>query len=166
MTLLLCPHCGTCDTPLLSPGTSSRVARATCAHCGAFLRWLPRGLVRVPSAGKDEAPMVCVNRCILVGTISPYGVERRTALSGTACAAFVLVLHEVSQDGKTYSTRLPCEVWGKKATAASELAPGTLVLFEGKLVRRKQGEQWEMVVAGWDVTPLAQSVGALTGSPA
>ena len=60
---------------------------------------------------------------------------------------------------------MPCEVWGKKAEGVSELEPGQLVLFEGKVARRKKGEQWELVVSGFDVLPLVVPVAALTGSP-
>jgi hypothetical protein len=59
---------------------------------------------------------------------------------------------------------VPCEVWGKKAEGVSELEPGALVLFEGRLAKRKKGEAWEMVVSGFDVTPITAPV-ALTGSP-
>jgi hypothetical protein len=40
-----CPRCGTIDTPRLGPGCGPHAARATCAHCGAFMKWLARGLV-------------------------------------------------------------------------------------------------------------------------
>ena len=66
--------------------------------------------------------------------------------------------------GREHLTLVPCEVWGKKAEAVAELDPGALVLFEGKLARRKKGEQWEMVVSGFDVTPLTAPLATLTGS--
>jgi single-stranded DNA-binding protein len=105
-----------------------------------------------------------VNRVVLVGTIGKYGVALRYHPSGTACASFMLVITEEGQEGKWYSTLVPCEVWGKKAEAASELEPGTLVLFEGKLKRQKKGEQWELVVSGFEVTAITAPVPALTGS--
>lgn len=37
-----CPRCGVIDTPKLGPGSGPHVARALCAHCGAFLAWLSR----------------------------------------------------------------------------------------------------------------------------
>ena len=45
------------------------------------------------------------------------------------------------QDGRAFTTLVPCEVWGRRAEAASELDAGQLVLFEGKLAKRKKGEQ-------------------------
>ena len=104
-----------------------------------------------------------VNRVLLVGTISKYGVEVRYAPSGAPCASLTLVLVEQGQDGKAHLTLVPCEVWGKKAEAASELDAGQLVLFEGKLAKRKKGEAWELCVSGFDVTPITAPV-ALTGS--
>jgi hypothetical protein len=35
-----CPRCGVVDRPLLSPGTGPHACKATCAHCGRFLRWI------------------------------------------------------------------------------------------------------------------------------
>ena len=105
-----------------------------------------------------------VNRVVLVGTMGKYGVLLKYAPSGTACASFTLVLTEPSQDGKYYSTLIPCECWGRKAEAASELEPGQLCAFEGKLAKRKKGETWELVVSGFDVTlltpaaPMAEAV--------
>jgi hypothetical protein len=43
---------------------------------------------------------------------------------------------ELGQDGREHQTLIPCECWGKKVEAASELEPGQLVLFEGKLRKR------------------------------
>ena len=49
---------------------------------------------------------------------------------------------------------IPCEVWGKRAEATGELEAGQLALFEGKLAKRRKGEQWELVVSGFQVTPV------------
>jgi hypothetical protein len=35
-----CPHCGAIDRPTLSPGTGPHVCKASCAHCGKFIKWL------------------------------------------------------------------------------------------------------------------------------
>lgn len=105
-----------------------------------------------------------VNRVVLLGTIGKYGVEVRYATSGTKCASFTLALSEQGQDGKTYTTLIPCEIWGKKAEATGELDAGQLVLFEGKLKKRQKGEQWELLVSGFDVTPVLAPAPALTGS--
>jgi len=98
-----------------------------------------------------------LNRVLLLGCIGKYGVTLRYATSGTPCASFTLALSEQGQDGKTYITLIPCEVWGKHAEAASELEAGQLVLFEGKLHKRKKGEQWELIVSGFELTPVTLS---------
>jgi single-stranded DNA-binding protein len=105
-----------------------------------------------------------VNRTILVGVIGKYGVEVRYSTNGTACASFMLVVTEQGQDGKDHPTLIPCECWGKKAESASELDAGTLVLFEGKLAKRKKGEQWELVVSGFDLTPVQLPLATTTGA--
>ena len=99
-----------------------------------------------------------VNRCILLGTISKYGVEVRYSPSGQPCASFVLVLPEVGQDSREHVTLISCEVWGKKAEAASEIEAGALVLFEGRLQKRRKGDGWELYVSGWEVTPILTPV--------
>jgi hypothetical protein len=35
-----CPRCGVIDQPLLSVGTGPHRCKASCAHCGRFLRWI------------------------------------------------------------------------------------------------------------------------------
>jgi primosomal replication protein N len=160
---LPCPHCGTVDVPRLGPGTSVHAARLLCAGCARFLKWAPRVLVE-RLRGKELPGMGSVNRVILVGTISKYGVTVKYATSGAPCASFTLVLSEQGQDGKVHSLFVECEIWGKKAEGVSELEPGQLALFEGKLARRKRGEQWETVVSGFDVTPVLAPVASLTGS--
>ena len=107
--------------------------------------------------------MAGMNRCLLVGVVSKYGVRVKFATSGTPCATFTLVLAETGTDGNEHLTLVPCEVWGKKAEGVSELEPGALVLFEGKLAKRKKGEQWELCVAGFDVVPITAPL-AMTGS--
>jgi single-stranded DNA-binding protein len=82
-----------------------------------------------------------VNRVVLLGTIGRYGVTVAYHESGTPRAAFTLVVCEQGQDGKTFHTLVDCQVWGKHAEAAGELEAGQLVLFEGKLAKRKKGEQ-------------------------
>jgi len=54
----------------------------------------------------------------------------------------------------------PCEVWGKKAEAASELEAGMPVVFEGRLKKRQRGEQWELIVSGFEVNAIALLVPA------
>ena len=105
-----------------------------------------------------------VNRTILVGVVGKYGVEVRYANSGTPVASFMLACSEQWQDGTTHDLYIPCEIVGKKAEAAGELDAGTLVLFEGKLAKRKKGEQWELVVSGFAVTPVLAPTPTLTGT--
>jgi Single-strand binding protein family len=159
MIPLACPHCGACDVPLLGPGRGPHAAAASCRACGRFLKWLPQALVD----RKKGVSMASVNRVILLGTIGKYGIDMRYSSSGTACAAFTLAVVEVGQDGKEHTTLVPCECWGKKAEGVSELEAGALVLFEGKLVKRKKGEAWELIVSGFEVTPIAAPV-AMIGS--
>src|SRR5262245_41681134 len=35
-----CKHCGAIDRPLLTQGTGPHAIRASCQHCGKFLRWV------------------------------------------------------------------------------------------------------------------------------
>ena len=145
-----CPACGTVEIPLLYEGTGPHVAKAVSACCQRFIRWIPKALVQ----GKEQA-MGGVNRIILVGTISKYGVTVKYAPSGTPCANFVLVLSEQDREGKIHQVYIDCEVWGRKAEGVSDLEPGALCLFEGKVAKRKKGEsQWELIIAGFDVTPI------------
>jgi single-stranded DNA-binding protein len=106
-----------------------------------------------------------VNRVVLVGTISKYGVEVRYAASGTPCATFSLAVIEVGQERREYLTLVPCEVWGKRAEAVGELEAGQLVRFEGNLKRTKKGEnEWTLVVSGFEVTPVLAPTPARSGS--
>ena len=106
-----------------------------------------------------------VNRVVLLGTIGKYGVEVHYSTHGTACASFMLLLTEQSADGKSFSTLVPCECWGKKAEAASACEAGQLVLFEGRLAKRKKGEAWELIVSGFELVPVLTTSPALTGNP-
>jgi hypothetical protein len=36
----VCRWCGAIDRPLLSPGTGPHSIKASCQHCGRFLRWI------------------------------------------------------------------------------------------------------------------------------
>ena len=105
-----------------------------------------------------------VNRVVLLGTIGKYGMAVKYANNGTPCTFFTLVVSEQGQDGREHATYVECEVWGKKAEAAGELETGQLVLFEGRLRKRQKGEQWEMVVSGFEVTPIVAPQASMTGS--
>jgi Single-strand binding protein family len=160
---MLCGHCGVCAVPRLGPGTGPHAGRLDCAACGRFLQWASRGVVQAVSQEKVLG-MSGVNRCLLVGTISKYGVEVRYASSGAPCASFTLVVGELGQDGKVHELYVPCECWGRRAEAAGELEAGQLCLFEGKLARRKKNENWDTVVSGFEVTPVVPPVASMTGS--
>ena len=108
--------------------------------------------------------LVSVNRVVLLGTIGQYGVEVRYGTNGTPCASFTLVVGEQGADGTAFTTLIPCQCWGKKAEAASDLDAGQTVLFEGKLAKRRKGDGWELCVSGFEVLPVG--LPALTGSPA
>jgi len=108
--------------------------------------------------------MGCVNRVLLVGTITKQGVTVRYAQSGAPCANFTLQLTETGQDGKPHTLFVDCECWGRRAEAASELEAGQLALFEGKLARRKRADAWEWLVSGFDLMPLVQPQAGVTGA--
>src|SRR5215218_2635753 len=105
--------------------------------------------------------LASVNRVVLLGTIGTYGMEVRYSTTGTPCASFMLVMTGQGQDGKDHAVLVPCEVWGKKAEAAGEIEAGTLALLEGKLKKRPKGDnQWELIVSGFEVTPVLVPAGA------
>ena len=97
---------------------------------------------------------------VLLGVIGKYGVTVKYAHSGTPCASFTLVVSEQGQDGKEHQTYVECECWGKKAYVAGGCEAGQLVLFEGKLRKRQKGEQWELCVSGFELTPIVAPVAA------
>jgi len=69
-------------------------------------------------------------------------------------ASFYLACSEVWGDEKAHTAYIPCEVLGKRAEAVTHLAPGTAVVVDGKIMRRKVGERWETVVGCWDLAPI------------
>jgi single stranded DNA-binding protein len=96
-----------------------------------------------------------INRVMLLGRLNKRGVQLRIANGGTPCASFTIDVSEVGTNGQEFTTYIDCQAWGKKAEAASEIAPGSLVVFEGKLRRQKQGEQrWETIVTGYELTAV------------
>lgn len=148
---LPCFTCGLVALPRREEGPQpGEWRKAVCSGCGHYLKWLPKPQ-EVGMAGS-------INRVVLVGLIGKYGVEVRFNTNGTACATFMLALGETGQDGKEYTTLVPCEIWGKKAESAGEVEAGAVVVFEGKLRRRSKGEnQWEMVVSGFELIPIVSS---------
>jgi hypothetical protein len=122
------------------------VAKAICAGCGGFIKWLPKP--------KEACVHPSVNRVLLLGVISKHGVDVSYHGQGMPKAAFMLVVSELGSDGKPHQLWQPVEIWGKKAKQVGELDAGALVLVDGKLRRTKKGESWETVVSGFDCTPL------------
>jgi hypothetical protein len=108
--------------------------------------------------------LTSVNRVVLLGEIGRYGVTMSYLDSGTPRASFTLVVYEQGQDGKTFPTLIDCQIYSKKAEAAGDVEAGQLVLFEGKLAKRKKGEAWELCVSGYELTPITASLPTLTGS--
>jgi hypothetical protein len=159
---LLCLACGALAVPQVSAGTGPHSVKASCRGCGRFLKWLPKAMVQ-PHGKEDHRMVASVNRVVLLGEIGRYGVPVAYHDNGTPRASFTLVVSEQGQEGKTFPTLLECQVWGKKAEAAGELEAGQLVLFEGKLAKRKRGELWELYVSGFEVTPLTAPLPTLTG---
>ena len=104
--------------------------------------------------------MASINKVILCGTVSPRGVEMRFTPTGAACAAFQLIVSELGSDGKEHVLYQPCEVYGERAELVRETPAGALCLFEGKLARRKKGEQWETIITGYDLQRVGPPQGA------
>ena len=161
-----CPHCAVCMVPEIGPGAGNHVARLLCGNraCRRFLQWAPRRLVHDVSHDKVVAMVASINHCILLGTIGRYGVTVTYQPNGNPCASFVLVLSEQGRDGKDHYTYIDCAIYGGKAESAGELEAGQLALFEGKLAKRKKGDQWETLVVGYTLTPVAPPVASMTGS--
>jgi single-stranded DNA-binding protein len=112
-----------------------------------------------PAPVKHHLPGIA--RCLVLGVIGKSGVAVRYSTTGSPCASFTLVVREQGQDGKVHELWVPCEVWGKRAEGVTALEAGQLCLFDGKLAKRKKGEQWEFVVSGWDVQVLGAPMAAL-----
>jgi hypothetical protein len=159
--LLTCGHCGALTQAVLRPGVGPHAARADCASCGHFLKWLPR--VLVGGSRKETTTMVAsVNTVTLLGQIGRSGIEVRYGHNGHPSASFLMVLEELGSDDKVHPLLVPCTVWGKKAEAAGELEAGQLALFQGKLWKKKKGEGvYELAVGGCDLTAVLP---ALVGS--
>jgi hypothetical protein len=97
---------------------------------------------------------------MLRGRLHTRGVEVRDDNGGPPGASLTIELTEVSHPGQECTTDIDCQAWGKKAEAAREVAPGALVLFEGRLQRVKQGERWATVVTGFALTTVAAGTAA------
>ena len=96
-----------------------------------------------------------VNRVLLIGVIGKRGIEVKYGTGGGATASFHLAVAETWADGTTHLAYFPTEVVGKHAERAAELAPGTAVVVDGRLVRRKRGETWETQIVCWDLPTIS-----------
>jgi Single-strand binding protein family len=153
-----CPTCGLLDTPRLGAGRGPHVGELRC-QAGHHIKWAPKALLGL----REERNMGGIARCTVVGCISKHGVEVRYATSGAACASLTLVVTEQGQDGRPHDLYVGIEVWGQRAEVVGELEPGQLCLFEGKLAKRKKGEQWELIGSGFDLTPIVAPVASMAG---
>ena len=96
---------------------------------------------------------VGVNRVVLLGRVTTYGVSLRQ--HGSDCASFLLAVPEAGKDGKTYITRIPIETWGKHAQEALALSAGQLVVVESRLRKRKRlDDEWELMVSAFEAVPV------------
>ena len=98
-----------------------------------------------------------VNRVILSGTISQYGVKLTYTQQAKPQLSFSLVCEEPGRDGYTFKTFVPCVVVGPQAEVLAErLEPNDMVLLEGKLSYRagKTKESGKLVVMGFAVEVL------------
>jgi hypothetical protein len=80
--VLLCPACGAMALPHLEKGTGPHVAKAVCRSCHRFIKWLPKA--------KEPRMHASINRVVLLGIISTYGMEVRYNNTGTPCTSFTL----------------------------------------------------------------------------
>src|SRR5262249_22898478 len=98
-----------------------------------------------------------INTVILLGAISKPGVAMRYSQNGSPCANLVLYMEERSVNDQIYTTKVPVEVWGKRAEDVSELPAGQLVTIHDKLKRAKKNEVWETLVTTFDATPVGMT---------
>ena len=78
-----------------------------------------------------------MNSMVLVGTVTRTPSVRFEG-NGLQMASLTLALVESGREGKPYTLYVPCEAWGRAASACSLLEAETLVAVHGKLSWRKQ----------------------------
>lgn len=122
MTKLPCPTCGTIDTPAVSPGTPPHGRRASCRHCGGFIRWLP----------KQRRSPVYMNDVFLAGTLARTPEVKETD-KGVQVTHGVILLEDESDDGRSFKTYVPIISWGRSAEVLAGLQQGDAVLVKGRL---------------------------------
>lgn len=97
-----------------------------------------------------------LNRVALLGTTGKYGFTLKTSANGTTSASGSITISESTKDGKAFESFYSVEVFGQHAARASALQPGTLILIEGKLGKRKSKDgTYETIVSCYDVKPLS-----------
>lgn len=97
-----------------------------------------------------------LNRVTLIGTTGKYGFSLKTNSNGTTSASGSITISEQGKDGKAFESFYPVEVFGQHAARASDLQPGTLILIEGKLGKRKGKDgQYETIISCYDVKSLS-----------
>lgn len=77
---LTCPTCGVSDAPLIAPGNGPHAFRATCRHCGAFLRWLSRYAPDEQAARREQQRQSAM-------AVRPPSVAQMQYLSALGCSA-------------------------------------------------------------------------------
>ncbi len=120
------------------------------------------GLLRVPpSARKEELIMgIHTARAFVIGIVTHKPKLTYPKNGGHPTLSFVLEVSEPGNDGKTYKTYVPCEIYGKTAeTVAEQLTVGEEVVIDGKLKNRSTSRNGikirTLVVWVWTVTRAA-----------
>jgi single-stranded DNA-binding protein len=100
-----------------------------------------------------------LNRAILSGTVSQYGVKISWTESGKPQTSFALAASEPGKDGTSYRTFIPVLIVGAQAEdLAATLEPGDPVLLEGKLTYQsgKTKDAGRLVVSCFTVEVLSR----------
>jgi len=72
---MVCPCCGVIDLPRLGAGSGPHAARADCAHCGDFLRWLPKSRTPEERAEKDAKAGLRRSACMREKLPTPRQIQ-------------------------------------------------------------------------------------------
>jgi hypothetical protein len=140
LTILTCHHCGVADTPRLAPGVGPHHAKASCGHCGHFIKWLGQERKSERIDMKGARCMDCLNMVAVTGLL-----ERDPATkfedNGTQFATFTLRVEEVGKDGAVFKTFVPIECYGRTAERAAGCGAGDVVGVEGKLKWKSSVDQ-------------------------
>ena len=104
------------------------------------------------------------NRVILLGAVGDKGVTIRPQEGGPLMGSFLLKLTEVNDAGRTFTAYHSVECYGRALSVADTLAPGDVILVDGKLRRRKldNPERWDTSVLALTVTRVVLPVSPAT----